>query len=142
MKSASRRHSRTAIRVEAVERAEAYVRAHPGTFVPISRLSRLVGLSERGLRNAFYGVRGMGPKRSFVAQRLEDARRELSESRRGDTTVTGVATRCGFFELGRFAASYKEAFGETPSATLRGTARRWTAHTTLDTTERPHVYHW
>jgi transcriptional regulator GlxA family with amidase domain len=142
MKSARRGHSRTAVRVEAVERAEAYVRAHAGTPVPISRLSRALGLSERGLRNAFYGVRGMSPKRSFVAERLEVARRELSDGRRGETTVTGVATRCGFFELGRFAASYKEAFGETPSATLRGTARRWTAHTTQDTTERPHVYHW
>jgi AraC-like DNA-binding protein len=141
MKSARRGHSRTAFRVEAVERAEAYVRAHAGTSVPISRLSRVVGLSERGLRNAFYGVRGMSPKRRFLVERLEDARRELSDPR-SDTTVTGAATRCGFFELGRFAASYKEAFGETPSATLRGTARRWIAQTTLDTPERPHVYHW
>src|SRR3954464_14717877 len=101
MKSARRGHSRTAVRVEAVERAEAYVRAHPGTLVPISRLSRVVGLSERGLRNAFYSVRGMGPKRSLVAERLEGPRRALSNGRRGDTTVTRVATRCGFFELGR-----------------------------------------
>src|SRR4249920_1315853 len=102
-----------ASRLAAVERAEAYARAHAGTPVPISRLSRVVGLSERGLRNAFYGVRGMSPKRRFVSERLEDARRALSVAWRGDTTVTGVAMRYGFYELGRFAASYKEAFGET-----------------------------
>ena len=133
---------RTASRLEAVERAEAYVRAHPGTSVPISRLSRIVGLSERCLRNAFYGVRGMSPRRRFIAERLEDAHRALRDARHSDTTVTGVATRYGFYELGRFAASYKEAFGETPSATLRGTTPRWTAKDTQPTTEQAHVYHW
>lgn len=143
MESASRRRfRRTASRLEAVERAEAYVRAHPGTSVPISRLSRVVGLSERCLRNAFYGVRGMSPRRRFITERLEDARRALSDGRHGGTTVTGVATRYGFYELGRFAASYKEAFGETPSATLRGTARRWTAAHTPEITEQAHAYQW
>ena len=131
----------TASRLETVERAEAYVRAHPGTSVPISRLSRIVGLSERCLRNAFYGVRGMSPRRRFIAERLEDARRALRDGH-GNTTVTGVATRYGFYELGRFAASYKDAFGETPSATLRGTARRWTVAHTPEITEQAHAYQW
>jgi AraC-like DNA-binding protein len=52
-----------------VERAEAYARAHAGTPVPISRLCRVVGLSERALRNAFYGVRGMSPKRCMLVER-------------------------------------------------------------------------
>jgi len=143
MESASRRRfRRTASRLEVVERAEAYVRAHPGTSVPISRLSRIVGLSERCLRNAFYGVRGMSPRRRFIAERLEDARRALSDGRHGGTTVTGVATRYGFYELGRFAALYREAFGETPSATLRGTARRWTVAHTPEITEQAHAYQW
>jgi transcriptional regulator GlxA family with amidase domain len=30
-----------------------------------------------------------------------------------------VALRCGFRELGRFAADYRAAFGENPSETLR-----------------------
>jgi len=132
----------TASRLDAVERAEAYVRAHPGTSVPIARLSRIVGLSERCLRNAFYDVRGMSPRRRFIAERLDDARRELRDGRPGDTTVTGVATRYGFYELGRFAASYKDAFGETPSATLRGSSRRWTAADTPDILEQAHAYHW
>ena len=113
-----------ASRLAVVERAEAYARAHASTRVPISRLCRLVGLSERGLRNAFYGVRGLSPKRCMLAERLEGARRALADARARPGTVTGVATRYGFYELGRFAGTYKDAFGETPSETLYGASRK------------------
>ena len=109
---------------EVVERAEAYARAHQGALVSVANLSRIVGISERGLRNAFYRVRGMSPKRCLLAERLEGARRSLRAARNTPATVTGVATDYGFFELGRFAATYKEAFGEAPSETLRGVSRQ------------------
>jgi transcriptional regulator GlxA family with amidase domain len=106
-----------------VERIEAYAQSHLSASVPISELCRIAGLSERGLRNAFYRVRGMSPKRSLRADRLRGARRALAGGN-GPRTVTGIATRYGFYELGRFAAVYKESFGEAPSQTLRGTARK------------------
>ena len=109
---------------EAVERAEAYMRAHTVSRVPLSRLCQIVGLSERGLRNAFYGVRGVSPKRSILAERLREVRSALSHSETRQTTVASIATEYGFYELGRFAGVYKEAFGEAPSDTLRGTGRR------------------
>jgi AraC family ethanolamine operon transcriptional activator len=114
---------------EVVELAEAYLRAHMSTPVPVSRLCRLVGLSERGLRNAFYGVHGMSPKRWMLAERLQGARRALSHKSTRGITVTGVATDYGFYELGRFSATYKERFGEAPSQTLRGTGRKSSAET-------------
>jgi AraC-like DNA-binding protein len=112
-----------------VECVEAYVRAHLDTRVPISSLSRLTGLSERGLRNAFYDVHGVSPTRWMVAERLRWARRALSEDQTGSITVTCVATDFGFNELGRFAASYRHAFGEAPSETLRIAHRAPPAHT-------------
>jgi AraC family transcriptional regulator, ethanolamine operon transcriptional activator len=111
-------------RQEIVERAEAYMRSHAGVQVPLATLSRVVGMSERGLRNAFYSVRGMSPKRCILAERLEHVRRALRDSSTTPVTVTSVATDYGFYELGRFAATYKEAFGEVPSETLRGACRK------------------
>jgi transcriptional regulator GlxA family with amidase domain len=112
-----------ASRKEVVERAEAYVRAHMDNPVPLSALCRIVGIKERALRNAFYSVRGMSPKRSMLVERLEDVRRTLIDAGVRPTTVAGVATDHGFYELGRFAATYKKAFGETPSVTLRSARR-------------------
>jgi transcriptional regulator GlxA family with amidase domain len=107
-----------------VERIEAYARSHMSTSVPISELCRIAGLSERGLRNAFYGVRGMSPKRCMLAERLEGVRRALADVPARPGTVTGVAMRYGFYELGRFAGTYKDAFGESPSETLQGASRK------------------
>jgi len=100
--------------------AEAYMRMHADTTVPLAELCRIVGLSERSLRNAFYDVRGTGPKRCLLDVRLQDARRALCSAAPRQTTVAAVATDYGFFELGRFARVYREMFGEPPSATLRG----------------------
>ena len=107
----------------AVERADAFLRAHAGTPVSISQLCRVVGISERGLRNAFHRLRGTSPKRYILAERLRAVQGALSaaEPRRG--TVTEVATLYGFSELGRFAGVYKKVYGETPSDTLRARRR-------------------
>ena len=106
-----------AARRAVVERAEAYIRAHFDAPVPISRLCRVTGVSERCLRNAFYGVHGMGPKRWMLTERLMHTQVALRASQSA-TTVTAVATDFGFYQLGRFAAIYKKTFGEAPSETL------------------------
>jgi transcriptional regulator GlxA family with amidase domain len=111
------RASALASRQRAVQAAEAYLRAHPDVHVPVSKLCRVVGLSERGLRNAFYTVRGMSPARYMRAQRLQNVRDAMRGNTRG--TVTEIATGHGFYELGRFSMVYRAEFGESPSETLR-----------------------
>ena len=112
-----------ALRQQAVDRVLWHMRAHPEAPIRLSSLSRLVGLSERGLRNAFYAVRGMSPTRCMRTERLHQVRRALLASGTQPVTVTSVASEHGFYELGRFAGIYKKVFGEPPSATLRGSGR-------------------
>lgn len=113
----ARKTGGSAARRAVVERAEAYIRAHLDDAIPISRLCCVTGVSERGLRNAFYCVHGMSPKRWMLAERLRHTQNALRASRTA-TTVTEVATGHGFYQLGRFAAIYKKTFGEAPSETL------------------------
>lgn len=106
-----------------LQRIEAHFRAHVGAPFTIAALSRAVGRSERGLRNAFYGVHGMSPKRWIAAERMRAVRQALCTSSDAHATVTSIAADHGFSELGRFAKSYKARFGEAPSETLRSTCR-------------------
>ena len=110
-----RRSQRDAV----VAQAEAYLRAHLDSPVPVPSWVAYVGISERGLRNAFYDVHAMGPKQWMLVDRLEGVRRALRDWNARPATVTSVATRLRFDELGRFAVAYRRAFGEAPSVTLR-----------------------
>jgi transcriptional regulator GlxA family with amidase domain len=62
-------------------------------------------------------VRGTTPVRHLHALALAEARAALQDP--AARSVKQVALRCGFRELGRFAADYRAAFGENPSETLR-----------------------
>jgi transcriptional regulator GlxA family with amidase domain len=107
----------TPARHAVVSRAEVYLGASAGPL-RVTTLCRLVGLSERALRNAILGVHGVGPARWMRARRLDAARAQL-ETVHATPTVTAAATEQGFYQLGRFAGMYKAAFGEHPSQTLR-----------------------
>ncbi len=111
-----------------VERAEAFVQAHLDQPVRLAGLCPLLGVSERTLRNAFYVVRGAGPKRAMLATRLQSARLALSQEHSQPITVTQIATRHGFSDLGRFAAAYRHAFGEAPSETLHASRTHFCSH--------------
>ena len=45
-------------------------------------------------------------------------------------TVTGIATLCGFSDLGRFAVRYRQLYGQPPSQTLRQAAQSLHRHST------------
>ncbi len=88
----------------------------------MSRISDAIGVSERTLRLACRQQLGVSPTRYIMLRRMRLARHTLRDADPALTTVTGITTQFGFWELGRFAVRYREIFGETPSATLRSVA--------------------
>jgi AraC-like DNA-binding protein len=107
-------------RPQVVDRLEQFLREHFDEPICIAQLCDVTGVSERSLRNACYAVCGTSPKRYMTRRRMEAVRDALAAAEPGRATVTRIATEYGFFELGRFAATYTSMFGERPSETLRG----------------------
>jgi AraC-like DNA-binding protein len=105
-------------RVATVCRIDGFVRRHFAEGLPMATLSSVVGISDRSVRTAFRDVLTTSPKRYMTLWRLNQVRRTLRNGDPSAMTVTDVATRFGFYELGRFAASYKSLFAESPSQTL------------------------
>jgi len=111
-------------RPQIVDRIERFLLDHFDEPIQLAQLCDATGVSERSLRNACHAVCGTSPKRYLTRRRMEAVRVALAAARPGQATVTRIATDYGFFELGRFAATYSSLFGERPSDTLRGGAVR------------------
>jgi AraC-like DNA-binding protein len=85
-------------------------------YVP--ELCAAIGVSHRTLQVCCQETLGMNPKRYLLLRRLHLARRALHQSDRTTTSMTGIATRYGFWQFGRFAGEYKALFGESSSQKL------------------------
>ena len=105
-----------------VARFEEVARANLARQAHVAELAHAVGVTPRTLERAVRAVHATTPLEFLRALRLTEARQTLA-SCGSDTTVTEVATRFGFHELGRFAGEYRDRFGESPSETLRRSAR-------------------
>lgn len=107
-----------------VKRAEKIVLADLQAPLSIASLARWLLVSERNLRRAFQGVHGIPPLRWLRMLKLSRARRALMSAYGPSVTVSKIATRFGFRELGRFSVEYRKMFGESPSTTLRLAVRK------------------
>jgi AraC family transcriptional regulator, ethanolamine operon transcriptional activator len=105
-----------------VEHAITYVEGRQECRTTVPELCRALGVGRRTLEYAFREVLGTSPRAYFIQCALEAAHRALRVSSPSDRTVTEVAIECGFWHLGRFSVTYRAAFGETPSQTLRALA--------------------
>ena len=81
-------------------------------------LSAATGLTDRRIRAAFNERVGVPVATYFRYRALHAAHRELIQAQAGKTTVAAIATRWGFWHLGRFAQRYRDQFGVPPSTTL------------------------
>ena len=102
---------------EIVDRFEDIARASLGEPRTMPHICAALMVGQRTLARAVRAVRGTTPAQHLHALALAEARAALQDP--ATRSVGQVALRCGFRELGRFAADYRAAFGENPSETLR-----------------------
>ena len=102
-----------------VDQFEEAVRANLATMERVADIGEIITVSQRTLLRAVRVIHGTTPSRFAQSLRLAEARKELLSALAGTETITAVAMRFGFHELGRFAADYRAAFGESPSETMR-----------------------
>lgn len=106
-----------------VRMVEEYLVAHCDRPLTPEALALVAGVSVRSLYLGFQRYRGVSPMRLLHEVRLRRAHEDLLQAPPG-TRVTDVALRWGLGHLGRFSQDYREAFGESPSETLRAALGR------------------
>lgn len=102
-----------------VREAVEYMHAFAHTPISTTDVADHVGLSVRGLQQAFQRQVGTAPNSMLRGIRLDRIRDELRRGVPGELTVAAVAVRWGFAHLGRFSAAYASRFGEYPRDTLQ-----------------------
>lgn len=100
-----------------VRRAEDWIAEHAGELCSVADLARAISVTPRTLQAAFRQHRNCTPRQMIERHRLERIHQKLSHAG-PDETVTSIAMDNGVVHLGRFAASYRSRFGESPSDTL------------------------
>jgi AraC family ethanolamine operon transcriptional activator len=106
-----------ATRQRVVREARRYMQVHAEAPISVPDLCEALHVSRRTLQYSFQDVLQMSPVTYLRALRLNGVRRDLQ--RGGDEPVADHAARWGFWHQSRFAADYRQMFGELPSETLR-----------------------
>ncbi|MFD7662346.1 AraC family transcriptional regulator [Streptomyces sp. NPDC059788] len=102
-----------------VKRAVDAIEERPEHPFDTAELAAVARVGVRWLQEGFRRHVGMSPMAYLRDVRLRRVRDELRGAGPGELSVGEVAYRWGFVHLGRFARSYRERFGETPSQTLQ-----------------------
>ena len=101
-----------------VDLVEAFIEANWDRPLDVGELAALANVSIRTLFREFLRAGRTSPAEFAKRIRLQHANNML-KGKSDASTVTGVALRCGFQNVGRFARDYALLFGELPSETLK-----------------------
>ena len=100
-------------------RFEDLLQAEPARNLRMAEICSALAVSDRQLRILCAGHLGIKPIAYIRLRRMSLVRRALGQCEgNGGANVTEIARRHGFHNGGSFAASYRNLFGELPSATL------------------------
>lgn len=102
--------------------AERFILEQVAEHISVDDIADAVGMSVRGLQQAFQRVHGTTPMSYVRSLRLLMARQQLESG--NATAVSDVARAVGITHLGRFSGAYRDAYGELPAETLRAARHR------------------
>ena len=102
----------------AIRKAIELLEERPAEPWTTGRLAAEVHLSPRALQAGFHRDLATPPMTYLRQLRLRRAHAALKEADGSATTVRAIAVGLGILHMGRFAAAYRDAFGEGPSDTL------------------------
>jgi AraC-like DNA-binding protein len=113
--AAKTRHHHAALMV----RFEEALTRHIDQKLSMPTLCAELGVAERTLRMCCAEFLGVSPVRYALLKRLNRARAALRCADPSIASVAEVARNNHFLEFGRFAVTYRNVFGESPSTTLQ-----------------------
>ncbi|MFG1949365.1 AraC family transcriptional regulator [Nonomuraea sp. NPDC048826] len=102
-----------------VRRAMEFIDGHAHLPLTTADVAGAVAVSCRSLQEGFRAHLGLTPMAHLRRVRLARVHDELRTADPARATVTTVAARWGFLHQGRFAAQYRQRYGQSPSETLR-----------------------
>ena len=103
-----------------LRRAKDYIHAHLDQALGLDAIARQACVSPRTLEAVFQRHCGLSPLTYARQQRLQAVHQALSAAAGLDgASVTDIALAHGFVHMGRFASQYRQAYGVSPSQTLR-----------------------
>jgi AraC-like DNA-binding protein len=110
-------HLATWRQTEAMARIDRYIDEHDDQMFSLHSLCLDTGMALRTLEATIKSRTGLSASSYLRRRRLAMVRQTLLNPDSA-TNVTRTALRYGFLHLGRFAIEYRQAYGESPSATL------------------------
>jgi AraC-like DNA-binding protein len=110
--------------IEIIAKFEGTLAAHETTPLTAAQLAAAVGAPKRTLQVCCKEFLGMSPGQYARAWRLHLVRKALRRANPEVASVSAIARKYGFRELGRLAVAYRTAFGETPSSTLHDLSKK------------------
>ena len=116
-----------------IRRFHALTDARTDRALYLPEICKALGVNERTLFLCCQEQFAISPKRYLLLRRLQLARHALRIADPTTGSVTEVATRYGFWELGQFAVYYRRTFGKSPSTTLSWCRRGDCGHDLAET---------
>lgn len=108
----ARRRSSPRLDAAMARRLRAFITERLDCCLSLGELAAVVGLTTHHFLDAFREAFGESPAQYIIGQRLREARRLLTTTRRD---LTGIALDCGFSSHSHFSSTFRRRLGTTPS---------------------------